>query len=220
VNANPGSGQDSRAGIPREHALKPLPFDPRKLRDLSETLIRSHYDNNYAGAVRNLNRVEQELTRLTKDSPPPLIGGLKEKELVFTNSKILHEHYFANLGGDGRPGEGIARRLAQTWGTQQRWEEEFRLSAQSLAGGSGWVLLTYNLQERLLRTYVSGNHSQALSFGVPLLVLDMYEHAFHIDFGAAAMKYVEAFFANLLWEEVERRLERAEKAASALGTVE
>jgi Fe-Mn family superoxide dismutase len=86
----------------------------------------------------------------------------------------------------------------------------------SLAGGSGWAILDYNFHSGDLRTYWAGNHTQAVASGYPLLVLDMYEHAYAIDFGAAAAKYVDAFFANIQWQEVSRRYERAQKAAAAL----
>jgi superoxide dismutase, Fe-Mn family len=195
-----------------EHAVVPLPFDPTKLRGISEQMIVSHHDNNYAGAVKNLNKVEQELARVTKDSPGFLVAGLKERELVFTNSMILHEHYFANLGGDGTAAGGVANALAATYGTLGAWEEKFRAAALSLGGGSGWVILDFNFHTRDLRTYWSGNHSQSVAFGHPLLVLDMYEHAYAIDYGAGHAKYVDAFFANLRWAEVDRRYQRALKA--------
>jgi Fe-Mn family superoxide dismutase len=86
----------------------------------------------------------------------------------------------------------------------------------SLAGGSGWTLLALNFQSGDLRICWSGNHTQALAFGAPLLVLDMYEHAYHIDYGAAAARYVDAFFANVRWEEVNLRYERAQKALLSL----
>ena len=86
----------------------------------------------------------------------------------------------------------------------------------SLAGGSGWTILDFSFQTSDLRIYWSGNHTQSLAFGAPLLVLDMYEHAYHIDYGAAAAQYVDAFVANVQWEAVNRRYERARKAAQAL----
>ncbi len=199
-----------------KHPVVPLSFDPTKLTGLSERLIRSHHENNYAGAVKNLNRVEEELARLTKDSPPFVIAALKERELTFRNSAILHEHYFANLGGDGTPGGAIEKALARAYGSFARWEEHFRLTCMGLAGGSGWVVLDYDFHKGDVATYWSGNHTQSVAFGQPLLVMDMYEHSYHLDYGAAAAKYVDAFFQNIQWDEVNRRLERAEKSSAAL----
>src|SRR5262245_53996494 len=82
---------------PGQHRSKPLPFDPKKLNGLSERLMVSHHENNYGGAIKNLNKVEEELARATADTPAFVVGGLKEKELAFTNSVILHELYFGNI---------------------------------------------------------------------------------------------------------------------------
>ncbi len=199
-----------------KHVLKDLPFDPTKLRGLSERLIVSHHENNYGGALRNLNRVEEELARVTVDTPAFIVAGLRERELTFTNSVILHELYFGNLGGTGKPDGAAQKAIADAFGTFARWEELFRATGMSLAGGSGWAILDLNFHSRRLQTYWSGNHTQALSFGAPLLIMDMYEHAYQMDYGAAAGRYVDAFFENIHWEEVSRRLERAEKAASAM----
>ncbi|HEX7500124.1 MAG TPA: Fe-Mn family superoxide dismutase [Polyangia bacterium] len=198
------------AGVPMgKHAMVPLPFDAKKLKGLSEHMVTSHHDNNYAGAVANLNRVEDELSRIRKETPGYLVAGLRERELTYTNSLVLHEHYFANLGGNGKPDGAIAKALGDAFAGHGRWEELFRATGLSLSGGSGWTLLDYNFHSNDLRTYWSGNHTQQVAFGAPLLVMDMYEHAYQMDFGAAAAKYVDAFFANINWDEVNRRYERA-----------
>jgi Fe-Mn family superoxide dismutase len=199
-----------------KHSILPLPFDPTKLQGLSERLIRSHHENNYGGAVKNLNRVEEELARVTKDTPPFALAGLKERELTFANSAILHEQYFGNLGGDGKGSGTIEKALTRAYGSLARWEELFRLTCMGLAGGSGWAILDYDFQKGDVRTYWSGHHTQSVAFGQPLLVMDMYEHSYHLDYGAAAAKYVDAFFQNINWDEVNRRIEAAERAAAAL----
>lgn len=112
----------------------------------------------------------------------------------------------------------IQERLAAQFGSTARWEELFRASAMSLGGGSGWVILDTNYATCDLRIYATGGHSQSVAFGQPLLVLDMYEHAYAIDFGAAHAKYIDAFFANVQWSEVEKRLARSDKALAALRT--
>src|SRR5260370_7048650 len=94
------------------HPVVRLLFDPRRLDGISERMIVSHHENNYGGAVKNLNKVEEELSRVTKDTPGFLVAGLKERELTFTNSMILHEQYFGNLGGNGEPSGSIEKRLA------------------------------------------------------------------------------------------------------------
>jgi Fe-Mn family superoxide dismutase len=199
-----------------KHEIVPLPFDPKSLRGISEKLIVSHHDNNYAGAVKNLDKVEAALAVVTKDTPAFVVSGLKERELTFANSVTLHELYFANLGGDGKPNAAVTKALGETYGSMAGWEEEFRATAASLGGGSGWTIVDYELGSRTLRTHWSGNHTQSKAGSLPLLVLDMYEHAYQMDYGAAAAKYIDAFFQNVNWDEVQRRFEAAVRAAEAL----
>ncbi len=207
------AGAPSAPHVPAgDHALVPLPFDPKRLPGLSEKLLVSHHANNYAGALKNLNAVELELARVTKDTPGFVVAGLRERELSFTNSVILHERYFANLGGDGKPAGAVRDAIGAAFGGFPRFEELFRATGLSLAGGSGWTILDLDFATGDLRIYWAGNHTQSVAFGAPLLVLDMYEHAYALDYGAGAAKYVDAFFVNLDWSEVDRRHTRARAA--------
>jgi Fe-Mn family superoxide dismutase len=201
-----------------QHQPKPLPFDPAKLRGLSERLIRSHWENNYQGAVRALNVVEQRLDAMLRDKDLPafVYGDLKREELVRTGSLVLHEHYFGNLGGDGKPGGDMAKAINQSFGSHEQWEAEFKRTANGLGGGSGWVILAWNLHTGELHNYWAWDHMHNAPTGLPLLVLDMYEHAYQIDYGAAAGKYIDAAMQNVSWEEVNRRYVRAIAAAGAL----
>jgi superoxide dismutase, Fe-Mn family len=208
-------GSMAFAGV---HKLKPLPFNPAKLKGLSEKLLVSHHENNYGGAVKNLNKVEQELGRLTKETPAFIFGGLKERELTFSNSVTLHELYFGNLGGNGKPSGAIEKALTATYGSFGRWEEEFRAIGGSLGGGSGWAVLNLTLSTGEIRSQWSGNHTQVPALSQPLLVMDMYEHAYALDYAASAARYIDAFFANIQWDEVNARLERGLKALASLRT--
>jgi Fe-Mn family superoxide dismutase len=198
-----------------QHQPKPLPFDPAKLKGISEKLIRSHHENNYGGAVKALNAVEQRLEAMTndKDLPPYVYGDLKREELVRTGSVVLHEQYFANLGGDGKAGGAVLDLIKQWFGSYEQWEAEFKRTANALGGGSGWTMLSYNLHTGELHNYWAWDHMHNAPMARPLLVLDMYEHAYHMDYGAAAAKYVDAFVQNVKWEEVNRRAEGALKAS-------
>jgi Fe-Mn family superoxide dismutase len=201
---------------PGAHAPTALPFDATKLSGLSERLLVSHHQNNYGGAVRNLNAVELELARTTPETPAFVVAGLRERELTFANSVTLHELYFANLGGGGKPAGAVKDAIAAAFGGFPRFEERLRATALSLAGGSGWALLSLDFATGALRLSRAADHTQAIAFGAPLLVLDMYEHAYHMDYGTAAAKYVDAFWTNLAWAEVERRHARARAAWEAL----
>ncbi|MGH9967246.1 MAG: superoxide dismutase, partial [Pyrinomonadaceae bacterium] len=168
-----------------QHQPSPLPFDPTKLKGISEKLIKSHWENNYGGAVKALNAVEQRLGSLLqdKDLPPYIYGDLKREELVRTGSVVLHENYFANLGGDGKPGGTVLDSLKQWFGSYELWEAEFKRTGNALGGGSGWVILGYNQQTREMHNYWAWDHMHNAPMSRALLVLDMYEHAYHMDYG-------------------------------------
>jgi len=190
---------------PGGHKPAALPFNAAKLPGLSEKLLTSHHDNNYAGAVKNLNAVELQLDKVTKDTPGFEVAALRERDLTYANSVYLHERYFENLGGDGKPAGDFAKALATQFGSAARWEELFRATAMSLGGGSGWVVVAHAPLTKDLRIIGTGGHAPALAAGTPLLVLDMFEHAYALDYGAAHAKYIDAFFANLNWAAVEKR---------------
>lgn len=200
------------------HRPVPLKFDPGKLTGLSERLIRSHYDNNYIGSVRTLNMIEGRLAAAMadKDLPPVVYGGLKREELHRTGSVILHELYFGALGGSGTAAGDIRTALTRSHGSFDAWEVEFKRTAMALAGGSGWCVLALNLHTFSLHNYWAWDHMHQPAASVPLLTLDMYEHAFHMDYGTAAARYVDAFMANLDWQEIDRRYRRV--AGLATGT--
>jgi superoxide dismutase, Fe-Mn family len=195
-----------------KYVLKQIHCRPWKLSGLSVKLIESHYENNYGGAMRRLNAITEQLEALDFDTAPGhVVGALKREELIALNSTLLHELYFASLGGEGVPTESMREALARHFGSYERWKAEFRAMGYALGGGSGWVVLAYVPRDgRLVNQYAS-EHSQALSGGVPILALDMYEHAYHMDFGANARAYVDTFFRNVDWQALGERYEDALK---------
>ena len=190
-----------------KHSPVPLPFNPAKLNGISEKLITSHHDNNYAGAVKALNLVENHLAGMMgdKDIPAYLYGDLKREELIRTGSVVMHEKYFANLGGNGKADGTVRKLVEQNWGSFDAWDGEFRRIANALSGGSGWTVLAYNNHTKELHNYWMADHSTSPAFSTPILVLDMYEHAYQMDYGAAAAKYIDAFMTNVNWDEVNKR---------------
>src|SRR6185503_8458405 len=194
------------------YRLKPIHCRPWTLSYLSVPLIESHYENNYGGALRRLNAITQQLESLDfATTPAHVLNGLKREELVALNSTLLHELYFASLGGDGQPTKAMSQALAEHFGSIDRWRAEFRAMGYALGGGSGWVLLTYIPRDGRLINQYAAEHSQAVASGVPILALDMYEHAYHMDFGANARAYVDTYMRNLDWPALERRYEDASK---------
>jgi len=197
--------------------LKPLPFDPAKLNGLSERLMRSHWENNYGGSVKALAQVKARLAQAAgdKDLPPYVYNDLKREHLVRTGSVVLHELYFENLGGNGQAGKAERQAIAQAFGTFDAWETEFRRIGAGLGGGSGWVVLGFNLHTRQLENYWMADHAHGPAATLPILVMDMYEHSYQMDFGAAAAKYIDAFFQNLQWQAVGARLAAARTTTAA-----
>jgi len=203
-----------------EKAVLPLPFAPGALLGLSERLLRSHHENNYAGAVRKLNEIRQQLAAADPDAAGgywSLFGSLKDAELAARNSAYLHELYFANLAPPA-PGDGgvavpaaLAEALAARFGSVERFGAVLRGAGKA---SSGWVVLALDTASRTLEVVQTNGHAFGAWDAAPLVVLDMFEHAYAIDHGAAKGPYLDAFWRNLRWSEVERRLTRALQAAS------
>jgi len=185
--------------------MKPLAGDPARLKGLSEKLILSHYENNYGGAVKRLNAIAAQLAALDFATAPVfVINGLKREELIATNSMILHELYFDGLGAEGEPDRALRDALGRDFGSFERWRTEFIAMGKAMGGGSGWVLLTYSPRDRTLVNQWAADHTHSLAGSHPILALDMYEHSYHMDYGTAAAKYVDAFMENIRWENVSR----------------
>lgn len=195
---------------------QPLPFDAEALSGLSARLLNSHHQNNYGGAVKRLNAIREQLAGTAFATTPGFaLNGLKREELIATNSMLLHELYFASLGGDGQTMEpACALALSASFGSVERWREEFTACAKALGGGSGWMLLVFQPREGTLVNQWAADHTHTLAGGVPILALDMYEHAYHLDFGAAVGGYVDAFMAHIHWAAVYARYQHAVHAAS------
>jgi Fe-Mn family superoxide dismutase len=196
------------------YQLTPISCRPWLLLGLSPQLIESHYENNYGGALRRLNAITEQLEALDfARTPGHVLNGLKREELVALNSTLLHELYFASLGGDGKPTQALREILTRDFGSVERWRSEFVAMGNALRGGSGWVVLAYVPRDRRLVNQYASEHSHAVAGGIPVLALDMFEHAYHIDFGANATAYVDAFMRNIDWSGVEARYEDAAKVA-------
>ena len=187
------------------YSVKPLGCDPARVKGMSERLIISHYENNYGGAVKRLNLIEEKLAELDYAGAAGfLINGLKREELSAMNSMILHELFFDGLGDESEPGPRLTRAIAREFGSYERWRSEFVAMGKALGGGSGWVLLSWSPRDRKLVNQWAADHCNTLAGGVPILALDMYEHSYHIDFGAKAASYVDAFIGAVRWGNADR----------------
>jgi len=187
------------------YEMKPLPCEPTDIKGMSERLITSHYENNYGGTVQRLNAITAQLAELDFSTAPIFaINGLKREELIATNSMILHELFFGSLGAGGEPEGALRDAMIRDFGGIEAWITEFGAIGKALRGGSGWVLLTWSPRDRKLVNQWAVDHTTTLAGGQPILALDMYEHSYHIDYGAGAAAYVDAFMAAINWPNVGR----------------
>jgi Fe-Mn family superoxide dismutase len=187
------------------YEIKPLSCDPSRIKGMSEKLIVSHYENNYGGAVKRLNLIEERLAELDFETAPGfLINGLKREQLIAGNSMILHELFFDGLGDESEPGPRLRQGIEDAFGSFARWRSEFVAMGKALGGGSGWVLLTWSPRDRKLVNQWAADHCHTLAGGIPVLALDMYEHSYHIDYGAKAATYVDTFMAAVRWQNADR----------------
>ena len=174
----------------------------------SEALLKNHFTL-YQGYVTNTNKVLDTLELMLKEGKAanPEFAELKRRLGWEFNGMRLHEYYFENLGGtaplnvDGR----LGKKLAESFGSVDAWEKEFR--ATGAMRGIGWtVLYQDNVSGRLINFWIN-EHDQGHPAGcMPILVMDVFEHAFMLDYGLKRADYIEAFFKNIDWKVVEARL--------------
>jgi Fe-Mn family superoxide dismutase len=194
---------------PMTYEAKPLSLDPKAINGISEKVLVSHYENNYVGAVKRLNAIGAQLAELDfAKAPNFVVNGLKREELIAANSMILHEVYFDSLGGAGRPTGALGDAIARDFGSVERWRTEFSAMGKAEGGGSGWVILAYSPRDKRLVNQWAADHTTTLAGGRPVMVLDMYEHAYHMDYGAAAAKYVDVFMEAIRWDNAVKLYDR------------
>jgi superoxide dismutase, Fe-Mn family len=194
-------GAPTTGGKPMTYQPKPLSLDPKSVNGISEKILISHYENNYLGAVKRLNAIGAQLAELDfAKAPNFVVNGLKREELIALNSMILHEGYFDSLGGGGAPKNALAEAITRDFGGFDRWRTEFSAIGKAEGGGSGWVILAYSPRDKRLINQWAADHTTTVAGGQPILVLDMYEHAYHMDYGAKAATYVDAFMEAIRWE--------------------
>ncbi|MDP3739515.1 MAG: Fe-Mn family superoxide dismutase [Hyphomonadaceae bacterium] len=211
VSGSAMAQQPAAAARAKGYQPKPLPFDPKTIPGLSEKLLVSHHDNNYVGAVTRLGAIEAEVGKLDPATAPGfMFNGLKREELLAMNSMILHELYFASLGkGRSKAGAALAKQIETDFGSQQKWRDQFVAMGKALGGGSGWVLLSWSPRAGKLINQWAFDHTMTIADGDALVALDMYEHAYHMDFGAKAAAYVDAYMGALDWANADQVFAKA-----------
>lgn len=201
------------------HQIKPLKF--KTLDGLSERQLAEHHDILYAGYVNKLNEIEGKLEttdRATANGTYGEFRELKKEEVFATNGIQLHEGYFENLGGlpgqglsgqgDGNAPEEIKDLLTKYFDSYEKWETDFKACGIS---ARGWVVLAYNFEDKKLHNYICDVHDVGGVWScIPLLVLDVYEHAYFLDYGTKRKDYIEKFMKNIDWQKVLKRYSKVQ----------
>jgi Fe-Mn family superoxide dismutase len=178
------------------------------MKGFSETILKNHFTL-YQGYVTNTNKLVDALAALLKDgkTATPEYAELKRRFGFEFDGMRLHEYYFGNLGGNGILNkEGtLAKKLAAEFGSYEAWEKDFK--GTGTMRGIGWVILYQDpVTGKLLNVWINEHETGHLAGCNPLLIMDVFEHAFMIDYGLKRADYIESFFANIKWGEVENRL--------------
>jgi len=193
---------------------KKLPFE--KLKGSSEKAISIHHDKLYEGYVKKYQEIQEKLKTVDKSLANATYSELRELKLEETfaaNGVLLHEAYFdmlglpaeasAEAGGDGKPEGEVIEALAKEFGSFENWQEEFKVMGMA---ARGWVILVYDFNDGKFHNYLADFHNQGGIWGAaPLLVLDVYEHAYFIDYGSDRKSYIEDFFSNLNWKAINEK---------------
>ena len=195
---------------------QPLLFAKDGLKGISSKTLDIHYDKLYQGYVKKKNEIEERLkaTKPEGNATHSDWRELKLEETFAANGVYLHEYYFEVLGGTGAAGGDLSAALAQEFGSFEAWLADFTACGMS---ARGWVVLGLDTQDGRLHNYNGDMHNQGGVWGVlPIVVLDVYEHAYFIDYGSDRAKYLQDYFANLNWDAANKRYALANAALRAM----
>ena len=178
------------------------------MQGFSEKLLNNHFTL-YQGYVNNTNKLMQILDAMLKDEKAgtPEYAELKRRMGFEFNGMRLHEFYFENLGGTDKYSDyqNLIKAIEQNYGSYSQWEKDFK--ATGAMRGIGWVILYQdNKNGRLFNQWINEHETGHFAGCVPILVMDVFEHAYMADYGLKRADYIEAFFSNIKWDEVARRI--------------
>lgn len=184
--------------------IKDLPF--KSLSGISEKTIQAHHGKLYQGYVKKWSEIQEKLATIDLTSANATYSDLRElkiEESFASNGVVLHEAYFSILGGNGEVPQEVRELLGKDFASFDKWLTEFK--ALGLCS-RGWVVLAYDFNDGKFKNLLLDAHNLYGLLGVaPILVLDMYEHAYFMDFGADKKSYIETFFKNINWSAVQEK---------------
>ena len=188
---------------------------PRGLAGISDKQIDFHFDTHYKGYVTKLNEVLEKLENADRSKANQNYSeyrALKVDETFNRMGIVLHELYFENLkdGKSTKPSAKLTEQIEKNFESFERWKEDFKACGMALRG---WAVLVFDLSTgRLINNGLDAHNVYTLTNTIPLLVMDVYEHAYYVDYGPKRALYVDAFFENINWDAVNKRLDKAIRA--------
>lgn len=203
------------------YKAKPLKFTPSD-KGISAKTLAIHFDKLYMGYVNKKNEIEEKLMPYINGSADLAssnqtfsdLRALKDGETFAANGVWLHEHYFDVLGSDGKPQGKIVEAIEQQFGSMKNFLAYFGACGMA---ARGWVVLAWNTNEDRLVVYTGDAHNQGGVWGaIPVLVLDVYEHAYFIDYGSDRKSYIEEYINEINWEEANKKYEAAIQHKTAI----
>ena len=188
---------------------RPLPYAPDALQGISRQSLEWHHDSYYASLLKGRDAAAKKLAEMHEKDDWTDIRGVKRNESYNASGQVLHEIYFAILGGDGEaePELPIRARIEKDYGSFEAWEAEFK----AVAGQArGWAVTCWDSSDARLHVYLTDGHDVGAVWGAqPIIPLDVSEHAYYYDQGPNRAAYVEAFLANLNWKAIDQYYRRA-----------
>lgn len=185
---------------------------------LSNELLKNHFTL-YEGYVTNTNKLAETLAAMLREGKvaSPEYGELKRRFGWEFNGMRLHEYYFGNMTKEGvqiDSSSPLHKKIVEDFGSYEEWEKDFR--AVGALRGIGWATLYYDaVGNRLFNTWIDEHDGGHLAGSVPLLIMDVFEHAFMIDYGVKRADYIEAFFKAIDWNVVVQRFQAASSTAKS-----
>ncbi len=177
-------------------------------------MLQEHFKL-YQGYVKKSNEIQDKIKSADKSEANGVfsyIGELKRQETFAVNGMKLHEVYFGHLGGNGEPGGDLVKMIERDFESVDKWKEDMIATGIS---ARGWAILAYDFKDSKLHNYGSDAHNVGAVWGaIPLIVLDVYEHAYFMDYGTNRKTYIDSFFKNLNWDfanEIVRQCELVQK---------
>ena len=192
-----------------EREPKPLPYQADVLQGISRQSVEWHHDTHYASYLKGRDAAEKKLAEMHEKDDWTDLRGVKRNETHNASGQVLHEIYFAILGGNGEvdPELPVHARIEKDFGSFDAWVAEFKAVA---AQARGWAITCWDPSDSRIHVYLTDGHDGGGVWGAqPIIPLDVWEHAYYYDHGPNRAAYVEAFMANLNWKAVDQYYRRA-----------